>query len=415
MADSDRLRVLFLSPLPAFGGHATIIRSFLRRLCADPRRPAVTVVAAADAGPEAGLMHEVLSAAGADRTRVVPMHLVDGALAEEVGAAEVVYSVWPHGVEPPHVPVPLITTFYDMNWRHFDHLPEDEKRPLDAQTPRWLRAAQIVCSSEFVAGELQTHFGADAGAIPIIPTPAPNVLPPPSADAAQAVRRRFALPERFMLCPAGNHPSKNYAVLHAACRWLRRAGTPITVVATGMRTERFVGPDLIGLGYVDAAELRALIELSAGVVQPTLYEAGSFPMLEALSCGRPAAVSDIPAITEQLRRWDLRTETFDARDAESCARAMQAVLAGARDGDAEHNARAVRGYTWDDFAASLPGRDVRPGAAGEQLGQGAGARRRSGCGRAARGRRRPGAAPRRRPSRRAAARRARPTTVPSAR
>ena len=91
------MRVLFLSPLPAFGGHATIIRSFLRRLCADPRRPAVTVVAAADAGPEAGLMHEVLSAAGADRTRVVPMHLVDRALAEEVGDAEVVYSVWPHG------------------------------------------------------------------------------------------------------------------------------------------------------------------------------------------------------------------------------------------------------------------------------------------------------------------------------
>lgn len=350
-ADPDRVRVLFFSPLPAFGGHATIIRSFVRCLCADPRRPAVTVVAAADAGPEGGLMADVLTAAGAHRTRLVAMHLVDQALAEEVTDVDVVYSAWPHTLEPPAVPVPLITTFYDMNWRHFDHLSAEEKQRLDAQTPRWLASAKIVCSSEFIASELQEHFGADASAIPIVPTPAPAVLPAPSATAATAVRTRFALPERFLLCPAGHHPSKNYAVLHAACRALRAAGSPVSVVATGVRTERFVGPDLIGLGYVDAADLRALLELSAGVVQPTLYEAGSFPMLEALTVGRPAAVSDIPAISEQVRRWDLRVESFDARDPQSCARAMRAVLDGARDGDAAHNARAVGNYTWPDFAA----------------------------------------------------------------
>jgi glycosyltransferase involved in cell wall biosynthesis len=350
-AAEDRLHVVFLSPVPAFGGHATIIRKFLHALCRDPRCPFVSVVSAADSGPEGSLMREVLSEARPDRARLVPQHEVPGALAEAVEQADVVYSVWPHGVDAPSVSVALVTTFYDMNWRHFDHLRLEERLKLHAQTPGWLSAAQIVCSSEFVAGELGAFYGADVPAIPIIPTPAPTVLAPPSAAQADAVARRYGLPSRFLLCPAGHHPSKNYAALISACRLLRAQGAPVSVVATGIHTERLVGPDVVGLGYVDAADLRALFELCSGVVQPTLYEAGSFPMLEALSCRRPAAVSDIPAITEQIRRWDLRVETFDGRDPASCARAMQALIAGARSGDVEHNLQAVHGYTWADFAA----------------------------------------------------------------
>ena len=62
------------------------------------------------------------------------------------------------------------------------------------------------------------------------------------------MRRRFALPERFLLSPHGAHRNKNYPALECALRLLRADGRPVPVIATGMATEAFHGPDLIGLG-----------------------------------------------------------------------------------------------------------------------------------------------------------------------
>ena len=48
------------------------------------------------------------------------------------------------------------------------------------------------------------------------------------------------------------------------------------VFATGMGTECFHGPDLIGLGYLTAREVQALYEMSAGMVQPTRIVCSAF-------------------------------------------------------------------------------------------------------------------------------------------
>ena len=254
VADSDRLRVLFLSPLPAFGGHATIIRSFLRRLCDDPRRPAVTVVAAADAGPEAGLMHEVLAGAGADRTRVVPMHLVDAALAEEVGGVDVVYSVWPTRSRTAGTYRPADHHLIDMNWRTSTICPRTEPY-LDAETPRWLapprssaRRSSSPASSRMASAPTRARSRSSPRRPRCLRRPVRHGSgTPPPLRAPRTVHALSAQP-----------PEQDYAVLHAACRWLRRAGR-------GSRWSRPDAdgaarrPDLIGLGYVDAAELRALM------------------------------------------------------------------------------------------------------------------------------------------------------------
>ena len=41
------------------------------------------------------------------------------------------------------------------------------------------------------------------------------------------------------------------------------------------------------------------------MVQTSLYEAGSFPMLEAMAAGRPVAISRIPSVLEQIERLGL--------------------------------------------------------------------------------------------------------------
>ena len=109
--------------------------------------------------------------------------------------------------------------------------------------------------------------------------------------------------------------------LQRALELLRAQGRPMTVVTTAAETDAwFHGPDLIGLGYVSDETLRALYELSDGLVTPTLYEAGSFPVFEAMMVGRPVACSRIPPLVEQLERDGAEAELFDPNDPADSAR-----------------------------------------------------------------------------------------------
>ena len=69
--------------------------------------------------------------------------------------------------------------------------------------------------------------------------------------------------------------------------------------------------------------LRALYELSDGLVTPTLYEAGSFPVFEAMMVGRPVACSRIPPLVEQLERDGAEAELFDLNDPADIAAALR--------------------------------------------------------------------------------------------
>jgi glycosyltransferase involved in cell wall biosynthesis len=188
----------------------------------------------------------------------------------------------------------------------------------------------------------------------VIPLTAETPGDPTTPDERDAVRRRWGLPERFLLSPNGCHLHKNYPVLDAALRVLRRQGRPIKVVASGAGTDiRYHGPDLIGLGYVSARELQALYEESDGMVQTTLYEAGSFPMWEAMAVHKPVAISRVPPIVEQVERLGATVELFDPLDPEDVAAALARLWDGSEattPAALERNAAATAARSWDDVA-----------------------------------------------------------------
>jgi glycosyltransferase involved in cell wall biosynthesis len=141
-------------------------------------------------------------------------------------------------------------------------------------------------------------------------------------------------------------------VLAAALDTLRAAGRPLTVVATGAGTTAFQGPDLLGLGYVTGRELTVLYDLAAGMVQTTLYEAGSFPLWEAMLASKPVACSAIPPLLEQLERQDTTAATFDPADSAAVAAALTRLVERPPDAAAiERNRRIVAERTFRDVAA----------------------------------------------------------------
>ena len=108
--------------------------------------------------------------------------------------------------------------------------------------------------------------------------------------------------ERFVLCVSSIDPRKNFARLIRACQNLTDA--KLYIVGNynrvfGNTTELATNSDRIHfLGRVSDQELVRLYNQAECFVFPSLYEGFGLPPLEAMACGCPVLVSDIPVERE---------------------------------------------------------------------------------------------------------------------
>jgi glycosyltransferase involved in cell wall biosynthesis len=123
---------------------------------------------------------------------------------------------------------------------------------------------------------------------------------------------RFALRRgRYLLYPGNFWKHKNHEMLLTAFGIAARGDFPedIRLVCTGAPGERQLflagaasamglGDRVIFPGYVEAAELGALLGSSLGVVFPSLYEGFGLPVLEARAAGVPVACSSATSLPE---------------------------------------------------------------------------------------------------------------------
>jgi glycosyltransferase involved in cell wall biosynthesis len=351
---NERLSVCVLNPRSSEGGGERFMRELVVAMALHGSKPQVRLVCQIKPFEPFDPGTAMLERAGVD-VRTVPGADFDQVAAREIDGADIVYYSWPHMSDPLVTKAPLACTFHDLNWKHFDVYDPADKVQLEAQTPRWIElSSALVHSSNFIRGEMQHYYGTPDSLSHVIPLTAETPAEPATQAEREGVRRRFGLPERFLLSPAGCHLHKNYPVLDAALRVLRRQGRPIKVVASGAGTDiRYHGPDLIGLGYVNARELQSLYEESDGMVQTSLYEAGSFPMWEAMTVSKPVAISRVPPIVEQVERLGATVELFDPLDPDDVAAALARLWDGSpatTPQALERNAAATAARTWDDVA-----------------------------------------------------------------
>ncbi len=346
------LEVCVLNPHASSGGGERFMRELVEGMARDASRPRITLVCGR--GADYGFDPDM------ERMREAGIEVVTAAVGEVVAAAapamrraDVVYCSWPHLSEPPECSAPLVCTFHDVNWKHFKVFSGQQVALLERQTPQWIaRCEAIVHSAHFIREEFYEYYGAPRTLTHVIPLAAWDPPEPATAEEIAALRRRFALPERFLLSPAGFSYHKNHAGLDAALRRLRAAGRPVTVLATGAATSaHFHGPDLIGAGLLRASELQAAYAACSGVVQTSLYEAGSFPMIEAMMAERPVAISRIAAVVEQIERMGLHAELFDPLDPDDIASAILRLWDGAGTDHLQTNRAGVAARTWDDVGS----------------------------------------------------------------
>lgn len=191
----------------------------------------------------------------------------------------------------PHYNVPLlpirakkrVATIHDAC--HLVFGSKLEKLYAKAVMGRALRKSdRVITVSEFSKREIERFFGnGNLEAIPI----GVNLDKFVRVGRSEVVRKRYRLPERFVLFVGNQKPHKNIEGLERAFAKVHVPGLELVVVGKGTR-----------IGQVDDRDLPALYSMAEAFVFPSFYEGFGLPPLEAMSCGCPTVVSKAASMPE---------------------------------------------------------------------------------------------------------------------
>jgi glycosyltransferase involved in cell wall biosynthesis len=205
-----------------------------------------------------------------------------------VGEIDVVHAT---GLVPAATGSPLVVTVHDIA---FVHEPENFSRHGARTMNRSLdtirrRADRVICSSCATVDDLVAN-GFDRERLRHVPLGVDAVVV--SASTVERARRRYGLPERFVLFVGTVEPRKNLARLAAAIE--RRAGRePLVVVGAEGWGEGGLDrrDDVHFLGFVPERDLAALYGAASVFAYPSLREGFGLPVAEAMAQGTPVVTS----------------------------------------------------------------------------------------------------------------------------
>ena len=210
--------------------------------------------------------------------------------------ADVFHSPWIDGALL-RSPCPMVVTLHDLVplKRRGEYLRTGMRFRL-----RYLavqHASRVIVPTEAVARDTVERLDMDRDRIVVIPE-APDVsLRRRSDEEILAARERYGLPEDYLLWVGGlEHPDprKRVAALVDAPRQL-----PLVLVGpTREWAHELQGVTLTGL--VPDDDLAAIYSGAHALVFPSDDEGFGLPAVEALACGTPVAVCDVPALREVL-------------------------------------------------------------------------------------------------------------------
>ena len=231
------------------------------------------------------------------------------------------------GVGPLLSDVPLVLTVPDLTYRVEPRSMHPRARwYFGSLGPRSIRRARhVIVSSQAIRQQVMDLYHIAPDRVTSIPLCAdPSFSPRPAAEVA-ATRKRFGLPERYVLYVGTIDPRKDLARLRAAYEMLPSDLADDSALVFAGRTNR--GAErlarelrrpgrrghVINLGYVPREALPALVSGASIFVYPSRYEGFGLPVLEAMSCGTPVVVSSAPALAELVDQSGvvLRTDSTE--------------------------------------------------------------------------------------------------------
>ncbi|HUR96267.1 MAG TPA: glycosyltransferase family 1 protein [Gemmatimonadales bacterium] len=210
------------------------------------------------------------------------------------------YSI-PLGADCPAVWVCHGLDWYVMPWasRFVDRLSHRFLVPRYA-----LKAAAIIAVSEITREHVLQYLPVEPDRVITVYSGVDDVFRRPAAPARlEAIRAKYALPDRFLLYAGAIYPPKNFTrLVRAYARVGPERGIPLVVAGGENRflSEReLLEPEALGIsswvrrpGWIEHEDLAALYALAEALLLPSLFESCGLPVLEAMAAGCPVVTAD---------------------------------------------------------------------------------------------------------------------------
>ncbi len=255
---------------------------------------------------------------------------------------------WKHDIDVvfhPKFTAPLLAPAKTMMVLHGADwfIPEHARfyKPLDVRymklmMPLYLwKCARIISVSQLTTDEFERIFPNARGKITTVYFgPGAHFRRVDDVDARNAVKRKYRLPDTFILTLSGydRGKRKNIDRVLEAYR-LFHGRTPHALVVGGRDCERFradfeIPPDGYGAdihfpGWIDQEDLPAIYSMASLYLYPSNLEAFPIPLTEAMACGTPIITSSLNGLKEIAGNAAL---FVDADDPRAIAEGMERVL-----------------------------------------------------------------------------------------
>ncbi len=270
---------------------------------------------------------------------------------------------FPNAMAPLWQPQPFVLTIHDASlFLYSQYHPRMRLLSIRLTLPLLARrAAAVICVSHHARAELIGILNLDPEKVYVVHEAAPaGYQPVTDLHHLNLLRRKYGLPERFLLHVGTLEPRKNLQRLVRALYQIRQQGSEIPLVLVGAQgwqmnglaqeIERLGLQDAIRFtGYVPDEDLPGLYSLATLFVFPSLYEGFGLPPIEAMACGAPVLTSNRGSLPEICAD---AAHLVDPEDEQALADSLLALL-GDADWRAELSRRGqahARTFSWERAA-----------------------------------------------------------------
>nr|WP_290665635.1 glycosyltransferase family 1 protein [Ardenticatena sp.] len=256
-----------------------------------------------------------------------------------------------------------VITIHDLGFLIFPHFVKEDAARHYGKIDRAVRHADhIIAVSHSTKKDIMKLLGVSSERITVIHEAA-NPIYRPIRDQEQldAIRRKYDLPQMFVLFVSTIEPRKNLPTLLQALHRLKNEyRTELVLAVAGEKGWLYedvfqlvhrlkLGKQVRFLGRVPLEDLPLLYNAAMVHVHPSYYEGFGLTPLEAMACGTPTIVSNVSSLPEVVGDAGLRV---NPEDDEELAVAIWRVLndSALRDMLREKGLKRARMFSWEKAA-----------------------------------------------------------------
>ncbi|MFH0753605.1 MAG: glycosyltransferase family 1 protein [Candidatus Omnitrophota bacterium] len=288
-----------------------------------------------------------------------------GALQVYRDKIDLFWAPWP--MVPFYLPCKIALTVCDLVWEHYPQAVHPAQMLMHKllTSPSINRADIIFSISEASLNDVRRFYPNKTNLHLTYCSVNPVYAPCPKAAARAYLAQKFGLVRPFLLDVATIEPKKNLPLLFKAFKKLKMDhGLEHQLVIAGgkgwlqapiyktLMDMDFRKDDVIFLGYVENNDLKMLYNAADVFAFPSLWEGFGIPPLEAMHCGCPVIVSNIPALSEVVGDAGLKV---DPSDADALAMNIKRIIdsASLRDELILKGLKRCQDFSWEKSARTV--------------------------------------------------------------